>query len=48
MSSEKKLSCKKSYIVRKSYLVCSEKRSYLVIKAKEVRTVKELIRSDGL
>ena len=57
LSCEKKLSCEKSYLVRKiylvgkRYLVCSDKRkkSYtVVIEAKEVRTVKEVIRSDGL
>ena len=35
--------------VRKGYMVCSEKRkSYLVIEASKVRTVKEAIMSDGL
>ena len=39
----------KSNIVRKSYLLLVRKeRSYPVIEAKEVRTVKEVIRSDGL
>ena len=41
------MSRKKSFIVRKSNLVCSDKeRSYLVKEAKEVRTVKEVMACD--
>ena len=48
-SSKKKLSCEKSYLVRKCYLLCSDKRKKLPSdRSQKVRTVKELIRSDGL
>ena len=45
LSKEKKLSREKSYLDRKSYLVCSDKRKKC---SSEVRKVIEVISSDGL
>ena len=45
LSSEKKSSCEKIYLVRKILFAVIKEGSYL---AEEVRTVKEVIRSDSL
>ena len=49
LSSEKKLSCEKKLSSEKlMFFVVRKEKSFLVIEAKEVRTVEEVIRSDGL